>query len=60
MRIYPPVTAEEAFEWLLEQATARWGQNLPEALVQTLAPTAEAMAQISRVVLPEEIEPFTY
>jgi hypothetical protein len=60
MRIYPPVAAEEALNWLIEQAKASWGPDLPDDLMRTLSPTAEAMAEISKVVLPEEVEPFSY
>ena len=58
MRIYPPVTAEEAFEWLKGQAEAETGEALSPRQEEALRPLAEAMAIVSAIKLPEEIEPF--
>ena len=58
MRIYPPVGAEEAFEWLKGQAEAESGEALSQRQEEALKPLAEAMALVSSIVLPEEIEPF--
>lgn len=58
MRLYPPVSVEEALEWLKRQAELEWGvQSTPE-LEASLRPTAEAMAAVSAVVLPEVIEAY--
>jgi hypothetical protein len=58
MRLHPPITEEEARAWLKEQVL-RDDPALAEdpeldTAVQSLA---EAMAAISRVVLPDELEP---
>lgn len=58
MRLHPPVSEQEALDWLKAQAAA-----LPEAatpmpdLEEALKTTAEAMAAISATVLPDDIEP---
>jgi hypothetical protein len=58
MRIYPPVSVEEAFEWLKGQAEAESGDSLSPRQEEALKSLAEAMALVSSIVLPEEIEPF--
>lgn len=57
MRLHPAVTEEEALSWLTDQATAAWGaERLPE-LTENLKAIAEAMAIISGVELPDDLEP---
>jgi hypothetical protein len=58
MRISPPVSADEAFEWLKGQAEAESGAPLSSRQEEALRPLAEAMALVSSIVLPEDIEPF--
>jgi hypothetical protein len=58
LRLYPPVSVEEALEWLKRQAESEWGVQPTPAVKASLRPTAEAMAAVSEVVLPEAIEPF--
>lgn len=57
MRLYPPITEEEARQWLLEQATARWGSEQAQELERMIRPLAEAMAAASAAELPEDVEP---
>jgi hypothetical protein len=57
MRLYPPVSEQEALEWLLQQAVAQWGAERRDEMTQMLKPIAEAMAAVSGVELPEEVEP---
>jgi hypothetical protein len=58
MRLYPPVTVEEALEWLKGQAQQEWGAEPTPELEESLRPLAEAMAIVSAIELPEEVEPF--
>jgi hypothetical protein len=58
VRLYPPVTVEEALEWLKRQAQQEWDAGPTPQLEESLRPLAEAMATVSAIVLPEEIEPF--
>jgi hypothetical protein len=58
MRLHPAITEEEARAWLREQVlkddpTTPQGPELDDA-IQSMA---EAMAALSRVVLPDELEP---
>ena len=57
MRLKPPVTQDEAFEWLKAQVVAAWGVEVTPELEKNLHLTAEAMARISAVELDEDIEP---
>jgi hypothetical protein len=56
MRIYPPVTPEEARDWLAAQAAA-WGEEAAAALAGDVATLAEAMSTVSSVQLPDDLEP---
>jgi hypothetical protein len=58
MRLHPEVTENEAYDWLKrEVAEDGRAEAANEALEPTLRLFAEAMAAISRVVLPDELEP---
>jgi hypothetical protein len=57
MRIYPPVTPEEARDWLAAQAAAAWGEEAAAALAGDVATLAEAMSTVSSVQLPDDLEP---
>ena len=57
MRLYPAVTEEEALEWLQKEALSRWGPELEPQLDSALKTLAQAMAAISAIELPEEVEP---
>lgn len=57
MRIYPPVTLEEARDWLAAQAAAAWGEEAAAGLAGDIATMAEAMSIVSSVQLPHDLEP---
>jgi hypothetical protein len=57
VRIYPPVTQDEARQWLTTQATAAYGAEAAAELATDIAICAEAMAVVSSVSLPDDIEP---
>lgn len=57
MRIYPPVTPEEAQAWLTAQAAAAWGVEAVAGLADDIAAMAEAMSGVSSVQLPDDLEP---
>lgn len=57
MRLHPAVTDAEALAWLRRQVNALDLEQLPDDLDAALAATAESMAAISRVVLPDDLEP---
>lgn len=58
MRLHPEVTQDEAYNWLKQQVVQ---DGTPDELEKELEPvlrqTAEAMAVISRFVLPDDLEP---
>jgi hypothetical protein len=57
MRVYPPVTPEEARDWLTAQAKATWGEEAAAGLAGAITTMAEAMSAISSVRLPDDLEP---
>ena len=57
MRLSPPVSKEEALDWLRAEAHARWGEELEPQLESALETLADAMAAVSAVPLPEALEP---
>ena len=59
MRLHPAVPEGEVLEWLRGQALNRWGEIAPK-LDGDLKTLASAMAAISEVELPEDIEPGQY
>ena len=56
MRLHPAVHEEEVLEWLRLEALNRWGK-IAQKLDSDLITLAGAMAAISAVELPEEVEP---
>ena len=56
MRLTPAVTEEEALAWLTTEARSRWGDVSAE-LSAALRSLAKAMAAVSNVSLPEDVEP---
>jgi hypothetical protein len=56
VRLHPPVTEEEALEWLTAQASARWDE-ISRELQAALGTLAKAMASVSAADLPEDVEP---
>lgn len=57
MRLNPAVSKEEALEWLTIQAKFTWGEDRLPELQENLEIIAEAMAIISAVELPDDLEP---
>jgi len=57
MRIYPPVTPEEARDWLAAAAAAAWDEEAAAGLADDIAAMAEAMSIVSSVHLPHDLEP---
>jgi hypothetical protein len=57
MRLYPPMPADEALEWLRREALARWGPELEPELESALKTLADAMAAVGATPLPDHIEP---
>lgn len=57
MRIYPPVTKDEAQQWLTAQATAAYGEQAAAGLADEIGVFAEAMSVVSSVELPDDLEP---
>ena len=58
MRLHPKVTKGEALAWLRAQAAASWGPARAAELEAGLEQLAEAMAAVSAVELPDDLEPF--
>jgi hypothetical protein len=57
VRIHPPVTKDEAAQWLTAQASAAYGEEAAAALADDIGIFAEAMAVVSSVPLPDDLEP---
>jgi hypothetical protein len=57
MRLHPSISQEEALAWLERQIDDLQLTSTPDDLTEALTSTAEAMAAISRTVLPDELEP---
>jgi hypothetical protein len=57
MRIYPPVTEDEALQWLTAQASAAYGEEAAAGLTSDIGTFAVAMSVISSVQLPDDLEP---
>lgn len=57
MRLHPSVDEDEAYSWLKEQTERDDLSDWSDELEQNLRMFARAMAAISRVVLPDDLEP---
>jgi hypothetical protein len=57
VRLYPPVTQEEAQAWLTVQAASTLGEDAATALTSDIATLAEAMSIVGAVQLPDDLEP---
>jgi hypothetical protein len=57
MRLHPQVSAAEALGWLKREAVSSFGVEESPELETALKPLAEAMAAVSGVILPDELEP---
>jgi hypothetical protein len=56
MRLTPAVSEAEALDWLTSEAVARWG-DVSDELRAALRTLAKAMAAVSSVSIPEDVEP---
>jgi hypothetical protein len=56
MHLHPAITEEEAYTWLRKQVLED-GAIEDAALEESLRSMAEAMAAVSRVALPDDLEP---
>lgn len=57
MQLHPAITKAEALTWLERQAQELKLESTPDDLTEALESTAEAMAAISRTLLPDDLEP---
>jgi hypothetical protein len=58
MRLHPEVSEEEARAWLAQQVAREAPESAAEPeLDAMIRSVAEAMAAISRIVLPDDLEP---
>jgi hypothetical protein len=57
VRLYPPVSQEEAQAWLTAQATSTLGEEATKGLANDISTMAEAMSIIGAVQLPDDLEP---
>jgi hypothetical protein len=57
MRLHPKVSVDDARQWLLEQAAATFAAERGPDMDKAIQPLAEAMAAISAVELPDDLEP---
>jgi hypothetical protein len=56
MRLHPALPEDTILELLRDQARERWGEITPE-LEQTIKTLSRAMADISALQLPDDVEP---
>ena len=57
MRLHPTVSVDEAREWLLREAAASFGLTPGPEMEQAIEPLAAAMAAVSAIELPDDLEP---
>ena len=57
MRLYPPVTKEEALAFLTNQAAESWGADAAKEMQTQLGNFAEAMAAVSAIRIKDDVEP---
>ena len=57
MRLHPEVSSAEALGWLKREAVSSFGVEESAELEAALRPLAEAMAAVSAVVVPDDLEP---
>ena len=57
MRLYPPVSQEEAQAWLTAAATSTLGDQATQGLAKEISTMAETMSIIGSVQLPDDLEP---
>ena len=57
MRLHPKLSVDEAQQWLLDQAVLTFEVQRSQELEAAVNPFAEAMAALSAVELPDDLEP---
>jgi hypothetical protein len=57
MRLHPQVTEDEVYAWLKTEAAPQATTLEPDVVEAALKSMAEAMAAISGMVLPDDVEP---
>jgi hypothetical protein len=57
MRLHPQVSAADALGWLKTEALSSFGVEDSSDLETALKPLAEAMAALSAVTVPDDLEP---
>lgn len=57
MRLKPPVTEEAALEWLKARVAESYGIEITPEAEKGLKVTADAMAAISALDIPDDTEP---
>jgi hypothetical protein len=57
MRLHPEISSAEALSWLTREATTSFDVPDSPELQTALKPLAEAMAALSAVVVPDDLEP---
>ena len=57
MRLWPPVSKEEAFTFITAQAATEWGPDAPKEMERQLRTLADNLAYLSSVMLPDELDP---
>lgn len=57
MRLYPPVSEEEALLWLTGQAVSTWGAEKTKQIEPRLKSLAQALSAVSNKPMPVEMEP---
>jgi hypothetical protein len=57
MRLHPEVSSAEALGWLTREAMTSFDVPDTPELQAALQPLADAMAAVSGVVVPDELEP---
>ena len=57
MHLHPALTKEQTLEWLVTQLELTTDDKTRAELVAAATPWAEALAAVSAIVLPDELEP---
>ena len=57
MRLKPPVSPEEAYRYLSQNAVLVWGVAAAAAMDAQLTSIAQAMAVVSSLDIPDPVEP---
>jgi hypothetical protein len=57
MRLYPPVTSEEAIAFLTREAVVSWGASCISDLAKEIARVGKDIASLSEVDIEDDTEP---